>query len=212
MDLMRMVLGPLGTNCYIVWHKNDAAVIDPGFSGEKVADWLDSKQLKLRSILLTHSHFDHIGGVKALKKRFPDAKVVIGRTEEPYLLNKNRTASFHVDPGAYTGLYADHTVVEGDEIKAGDIIFSVLDTPGHTAGGVCYICGEWIFSGDTLFCLEVGRTDLEGGDYATLLKSLAKIAALKGDYRVYPGHEGETTLEFEKNNNPYVLQALGCAQ
>ena len=212
MQINRMILGPLGTNCYIVWENEDAVVVDPGASGGKIEQWLTEHKLILNKILLTHSHFDHIGGVKELKQKYPKADIVIGANEAHKLEEKRMHFPYPVNKEAYTGLSADVKVKQGDTVNVGSLCFSVLDTPGHTAGGICYICNDCIFSGDTLFYQEVGRTDLEGGDYNTLLISLKKLTDLQGDFRVFPGHDRETTLKNERRFNPYVLEANQCNQ
>jgi glyoxylase-like metal-dependent hydrolase (beta-lactamase superfamily II) len=212
MQMNRMILGPLRTNCYIIWENYDAVVIDPGASGEKIAQWLTEQKLNLNKILLTHSHFDHIGGVKELKESFMKAEIVIGTNEAHKLTEKRMHFPYPVNKEAYSGLSADITVSQGDTVNAGTMCFSVLDTPGHTAGGVCYICNDWIFSGDTLFYQEVGRTDLDGGDYNSLLISLKKLNDLQGNFRIFPGHDRETTLDNERKFNPYVLEAQRCIQ
>ena len=101
-------------------------------------------------------------------------------------------------------LYYTHTYDEGDTVTAAGLRFEVLHTPGHTPGGVCLLCGDALFAGDTLFAGSIGRTDFPGGDYATLKNSLEKLAALEKDYRVFPGHGEETTLDFERKTNPYL--------
>lgn len=114
----------------------------------------------------------------------------------------------YIDEDDYTGLSATRLVKEGDVVRAGTLEFSVLDTPGHTRGGVCYLCGDCLFSGDTLFRFECGRTDLDGGDYQTILRSLKKLHDLPGDYRVLPGHDALSTLEEERRGNPYMKEAV----
>lgn len=212
MKLFSMVVGPIETNCYIAADdEGNAAVIDPGANGPGIIGQLGEKRLTPKAILLTHGHFDHIGGVKLLKQHYPDLVVVIGEKDEPMLSDAASSTSvqMYADPADYAGLAAGRTVQEGDEITVGTLTFSVIDTPGHTFGGVCYRLGNLLFSGDTLFLEEVGRTDLAGGNYYTLLESLKKLAALPDETEVFPGHGSPTNMGHEKKRNMYVRKALG---
>ena len=185
-----LVLGLYQVNCYVV-HNADSdrcVVIDPGYSPEKIAAFLQEKGLKLEAILLTHGHFDHVGGVKELAE---DCKVYLHELECTM-------------PQALTAgpLYATDTYPARFEIAGME--FTVLHTPGHTPGSVCLITGDAMFSGDTLFAGSCGRTDLPGGDWATIQTSLHRLRDLPGDYRVFPGHGEETTLAQERQCNPYL--------
>ena len=187
-------LGSYQTNCYIVYEddSSDCIVIDPGYEPETVL--LAVKRLKknLAAILLTHGHFDHVGAVKDLVAE-TDCKVYIH--EYDLALPATLTA------GAlyYTDLYD-----EGDVLQLAGLTVRVLHTPGHTPGSVCLIIEDNLFSGDTLFRDSCGRTDLPGGNPAEIFKSLRRLAALERDCRVLPGHSMETTLEEERENNPYM--------
>lgn len=210
MTIYQTQLGPIATNCYIVAdEEKNAAVVDPGAEAARVKKILDDHQLRLRAVLLTHGHFDHIGGIKGLIEAFPDAEVVIGEKDAPMLAKKPGAMwTPYIDEDDYTGLSATRLVKEGDAVQVGALEFSVLDTPGHTRGGVCYLCGDCLFSGDTLFRFECGRTDLDGGDYPTILRSLKKLHDLPGDYRVLPDHDALSTLEEERRGNPYMKEAV----
>ncbi len=190
LNIHTLVLGMYQVNCYIV-HKADSdrcVIIDPGYEPEKISAFLEEKGLHLEAILLTHGHFDHVGGVKALAK---DCKVYLHELE-------------HTMPQALTAgeLYATDTYPARFEVAGMD--FTVLPTPGHTPGSVCLITEDVLFSGDTLFAGSCGRTDLPGGDWATIQTSLHRLADLPGDYRVLPGHAEETTLTRERQYNPYL--------
>ena len=193
------------TNTYIVTDEEtgETAVVDPALDEESLIGKLKDKNVKY--ILITHGHFDHIGGVNFIKER-TGAKVVVHKEEEEMLLDgkKNEfTKKFGCD---MQPIYADVLVEDGTELSFGNSKIKVMHTPGHTKGGVCYIFEDdrVIFSGDTLFYLTVGRTDLYGGDPRTELMSLAKISELEGDYKVYPGHDQSTTLNFEREHNRYM--------
>jgi len=208
MKVKVMQLGMIGTNCYLFWDETtmECAVVDPGDNGDKVAELIDREGLTPVAILLTHSHFDHILGVPGLRERWP---------ELPLYCHPN-----DVDEGKQTETLFGSTFPavasfgnlryyrEGDVVRVGSIGVEVLETPGHTPGSVT-LKGEGIlFTGDTLFRGSIGRTDLEGGNYAQLMASLKKLAALEGDYHVCPGHEGMSTLDTERKNNYYMAQAM----
>lgn len=188
------------TNTYIVTDEatGETAVVDPSLPEEALVQKLEGKNVKY--ILLTHGHFDHIGGVNFVKEK-TGAKVVVHKYDEEMLCDKNKNYGTESTP-----IYADILVEDGSEIPFGNTKIKVLHTPGHTKGGVCYIFEDdrVMFSGDTLFRLTAGRTDLYGGDARTELMSLAKIADLDGDYKVYPGHDQSTTLDFEREYNRYM--------
>lgn len=187
-------LGSYQTNCYIVYQDDspDCIVIDPGYEPEVVL--LAVKRLKknLAAILLTHGHFDHVGAVKNLVAE-TDCKVYIH--EYDLALPATLTAG----PLYYTDVYD-----EGDVLHLAGLTIRVLHTPGHTPGSVCLMVEDNLFSGDTLFRDSCGRTDLPGGNGAEIFKSLRRLAALERDYRVLPGHSMETTLEDERQYNPYM--------
>ncbi len=198
----KLVLGDLATNTYIVTdtESGECAVVDPAVESASLLTNLENKNVKY--ILLTHGHFDHIGGANAVKSK-TGAQVVIHKKEEPFL--SQSSLNLFVD-NEIKAISADILTNDGTEIPFGDGAIRVLHTPGHTIGGVCYIFenDRVIFSGDTLFNLTAGRTDLPTGNPREELMSLAKIAALEGDYAVYPGHAASTTLYFERDNNRYM--------
>ena len=187
-------LGAYQTNCYLVWEDTSSTcvVIDPGYEAETVL--AEAKQLgkTIEAILLTHGHFDHVGAVKDIAAE-TDCKVYL--CEEDLSMPPQLTAGTLY----YTDLYG-----EGDVLKLAGLSFKVLHTPGHTPGSVCLQCEDTIFSGDTLFWGSCGRTDLLGGSWATIQKSLKRLAAISGDFKVYPGHGDDTRLDFERKMNPYM--------
>ena len=202
--------GPLAVNTYIVWREGSAScvVIDPAES-KKVLSALSENGLSLSAILVTHGHFDHILGVKKLKEQ-TGARIYISGIDAPALRDGKACLA------AMIGLSiepcrADVQLKDGSVFKEAGIEFRTLLTPGHTRGGVCYIIESErvIFSGDTLFCMSYGRTDLPGGDHSELYDSIVyRLFALRGDYRVLPGHDRETTLEFERRNNPCTIGGM----
>lgn len=204
-EVTRVQLGVMSTNGYILLHKEsgDCAFVDPGDYGERLKAYLKEIGVnKLRYILLTHGHFDHIKGVKRLKADF-GGEVVIHTLDADCLYNSEKSL------GDFFGLSmpsleADITLNDGDKLPFGDSEIEVIHTPGHTVGCVCYKISDMIFSGDTLFCGSIGRTDFPGGSMLQLTASLKKLAALEGNYKVYPGHEDVTDLENEKKHNLYM--------
>lgn len=203
MKIEAQQVGQLMTNCYIVWDENtkNAAVIDPGDDGAFIAQNLKKKGLTLQYILLTHGHFDHIGGVDELLE-------TCGSTPKVYISEKDMALpsafgeNVHLDPSVVTFW------LHGDVITMDSISFKVMATPGHTPGSVCLICGDVIFSGDTLFQGSCGRTDFPGGSWKEMAASLKKLYHLPGDYTVFSGHTNSTTLDWERKTNVFMQSAL----
>ena len=198
MKLYSFPLGPLETNCYVVADEatGRCAIVDPGDDGAAVAQWLAQQQLTPAYLFLTHGHYDHVGGIADLRAEYPDLPVYV------------HTADTALPPQLSRGLSWTHTYDEGDTISMDSIPFRVLHTPGHTPGSVCLVAGNLLLSGDTLFAGSCGRTDFPGGSWQQMLASLKKLAQLEGDYTVLPGHGGATTLQTERDTNPYMKEAL----
>lgn len=203
MNIYTLNLGELGTNCYIVETAPDKCIaIDIGGNPEVFLDFIKSKNLTLDKILLTHGHFDHTEGVKKVQEE-TGASVYIHSGDATMLEGGSSSlASFFGRPSQKTENYTE--IHDGDIIESGDIKFTVMHTPGHTKGSVCYIADDVIFSGDTLFMGSMGRTDYPGGDIDEMRESLKKLKNLSGDYKVYPGHFDSTTLDWERDSNPYM--------
>ena len=185
LQMRSLSVGELSTCCYIVWDDSadTCVVIDPGAEPERIRKACDGR--KIEAILLTHGHFDHIGGVKELAR--DGAEIVIHRADAPMLTSPQLNASWLVG-WHVTAPEATRTVREGDEIAFAGVTFTVLHTPGHTPGSVCYRAGEKLFTGDTLFHYGYGRTDLPGGSMAQLAESLRRLQAVARECEIYPGH------------------------
>lgn len=214
MKIRQFCVGDVATNCYLVYDERtlEGAIIDPGDRADMLLAEIENKKVKLKYILLTHAHFDHILAVGALKKA-TGAQVVVSRKDE-YLFDAGASLSPF---GAYGRQLmnrfdfpgADIWAEEGTEVSFGGMTAKYLSTPGHTPGSCTIMLDDCIlFTGDTLFCQSCGRTDLPGGDWREMLKSLKRLYDLPGDYRVLPGHESLTTLEQERASNPYMRQAV----
>ena len=193
-------VGQLETNCYVVTDEQtlDCAVIDPGDESNAILDYLESNHLRCEAILLTHGHYDHVGAVWEVMEE-TGAPVYICPRDDARITGE-RHYSFPMPEG---GRYFD----EGDVLNFAGMDFRILATPGHSPGSVCIICGDAIFTGDTLFRGSCGRADLPGGDMVEELRSLKRLCDLSGDYEVYPGHMDSSTLERERNFNYYCREA-----
>ena len=205
MILKRFIVGQLETNCYIVGDEEEkkVAVIDPGGDCEKILNFLRENDYKVIYIIATHGHADHIYCIKELRdKTF--AKVLIHENESEALSNEV------INLSAFMGekikpCSADAVLKDEDVISIGKYNFNIIHTPGHSKGGICIQTQGILFSGDTLFKDSVGRTDLPGGNHVELIESIKnKLFMLDDNIKVYPGHGEATTIEYEKNNNPYV--------
>lgn len=203
MKITALTVGPVGTNCYLVSDGNgDAAVIDPGAEGRRILACIAEEGLTPKAILLTHGHFDHIGAVGALQKAFGIPVYI--HTDDLEMLSdgeKNGSFAFGFPEASVSGA---QTLSDGETVRAGELAFTLIHTPGHSKGSCCYRCGGVLFTGDTLFDGGVGRTDLYGGSGRELTASLKKLAGLPGDYQVDPGHGSFTTLAAQRAENPYM--------
>jgi hydroxyacylglutathione hydrolase len=199
-----IVVGPIDVNCYIVaCSTGEAAIIDPGDDAEIILERIASKKLTVRHILLTHGHFDHIGAVAALQKA-TGALVHAHRDDLDLIQHAPAQAAFFGLP-ATEPFTVDSFVADGDEIVWGSLAATVLATPGHSPGSVCYLVDKNVFVGDTLFSRSIGRTDLFGGNYDQLLRSIKEILmTLPDDVTVYSGHGPKTTIGREKKYNPFI--------
>jgi len=204
MILKKVVVGPLGSNCYIVGSESnkEGMIIDPGDEAEVILRKVKDLGLEIRSIVLTHGHIDHIGALKEVKEA-TGAEVAIHTDEAKSLQGQSSSTLLGL---AYpTPLPPDRLLQDGDSLDIGDLHFLVLHTPGHSPGGICLSGEGVVFSGDTLFNCGIGRTDLPGGNSSQLMNSIhTKLIVLPDSTIVYPGHGPETTIGTERRGNPFL--------
>ncbi len=205
MRIEALAVGPLQVNCFIVACPvtRQAAVIDPGDEGERILHLLRGEGLELKLVINTHGHFDHVGANRFLVEA-TGAELCLHSADRALLLRA-------ADHAARYGLRAVDSpeprrlLADGDRLQVGELTLEVLHTPGHTPGGVCLYTPGHLFSGDTLFAGSVGRTDLPGGDMATLIAGIRnRLWSLPEETQVHPGHGPDTTLGREKTGNPYA--------
>lgn len=207
MRITNLPSGALQANTYLAVDEktNEGFIVDPGGYNKVLTKEVRDNDVKIKYIILTHGHSDHICGVNEHKAEFPDAKIVAYKDEEAMLENPNLNQSPGF--GVPYSTKADILVSDGDELKVGDVTLKFIHTPGHTEGGMCIYVKEAkaLFSGDTLFRQSIGRTDFPGGSYKEIMDSIRKkVFLLPDDTNVFPGHMGMTSIGFEKENNPFV--------
>lgn len=210
MNIKTFIVGLLRTNCYIVYNGNNAVIFDPGCRSEREIDeiknFIEENSLNILAVILTHCHFDHILGVDVFAERY-HCPVYISDADADGFYDPNRNLSLSVRhefiPKTDVITFADES-----EIVIADMRFAAYITPGHTPGSACFIIDDIVFTGDTVFYLSVGRTDLLGGDQAALEKSLIRVRNICKDknYRFLCGHGNETTAQFEFKNNDNFLR------
>lgn len=206
LQLETLVLGPVSTNCYLAKNKETGAllIVDPADAPERIMRAVAELRAKPEAILLTHGHFDHIGAAEALREHYRVPVCALEQEREVLEdTRKNLTGSWL---GRGYTLLADRWLKDGEQIDLAGFSIEVLHTPGHTVGGACYYLPEEavLFSGDTLFCGSVGRTDLPTGSMGALRRSIhEKLFVLPEETLVFPGHDEQTTIRYEKQYNPY---------
>ncbi|MDD2480862.1 MAG: MBL fold metallo-hydrolase [Lutispora sp.] len=205
MKFKRLPLGVYQANCYILWDEetNKTAVIDPGGDFDELRKFIESNNLNIKYIILTHGHGDHIGALIEAKDYFK-AEVMVHSDDYDMLQNNNRNYSSKLGYNKVE-VKADKKLNDGDVISLGSIFMEIIHTPGHTRGSICIKCDNIVFSGDTLFAGSIGRTDLDGGSFNDIINSIKnKILILPDNTEVYPGHGPSTTVAIEKKNNPFL--------
>ncbi len=208
MKIHTLQLGPLRANCYIAeTAENQCVAVDIGGDSRLFLEFIAMKKLKLSKILLTHGHFDHIGGVEEVRKA-TGAEVYIHSDDVPMLSSEGQSLHSTMPFMSFSPVTKFITVRDNSIIHDGNYEFTVIHTPAHTLGSVCYQCGDVIFTGDTLFCCSVGRTDFPESNPSLLMPSLKKLCMIQHDLKVLPGHNEYTTLDYEKKNNPFLQRCM----
>lgn len=194
-------------NCYLVTDEStgESLLIDPGSYGDRQRDFIKAQGIEsLKYILLTHGHFDHMIGVERFRNAFGGEVVVHENDSDKLSSAVGSLYSRFEREIPFAEATADITVKDGDRLPFGGGEIEVIHTPGHTKGCVCYKIGDCLFTGDTLFRGSIGRTDFPDSNQNEMLASLKKLYSIEGDFKVYPGHEGTSTLSYEKQTNPYM--------
>ncbi len=201
MEIVNRVLGPVGTNSYILLDHGHALIFDPGAAMNDLDSILKEHQCELEAICLTHAHFDHIGGIESIREKYP-VPVYVHPNEFSFFEDSalNVSKQFLQEMTCHCEKKA---VIEGKQ-KIGSFDLEVIYTPGHSIGSVVYLYEDIMFSGDTLFMGSIGRTDMVTGSFSQIKESLQKLKALKKNYYVLPGHGPQSTLDEEKKWNDYL--------
>jgi hydroxyacylglutathione hydrolase len=204
MKVDNIVVGPLQSNCFIVYDEDshDAIVVDPGDEAEKIIRFIEARELKVSRIVCTHAHFDHVGAVTRLKEK-TGASVMLHKGDLDIYMRADKQGAlwgFHIEQPLAPDLY----MIEGDEVAVGRFRLKVLHTPGHSPGGICLYGEGVILTGDTIFAGSVGRTDFPGGSLTELKRSFARIIELPPETRIFSGHGPLTTVKNEKESNFFV--------
>ncbi|WP_173916153.1 MBL fold metallo-hydrolase [Halobacillus sp. Marseille-Q1614] len=205
LKISRLPLGPLGTNAYILSEQGKAIIVDPGGDFKKLKQWIEEKEVEVLAVLLTHAHFDHIGAVEEVRKAY-NSPVYLHKAEHEWLTDSSLNGSAFFQMGEITAGPADYDLQPGP-MELGPFTFEVRHTPGHSPGSVSLVFRNQRFTigGDTLFQGGIGRTDLPGGSHKQLIDSInSQLLSLRNDMRIYPGHGSPTTIEAEKENNPFL--------
>ncbi len=204
LEINEIVVGPLEVNCYIVYdtENREAIVVDPGDEPDRILDIITADNLKVRYIICTHTHFDHVGAIPELKEKTAAQIVIHEKEAEIYEAARDMGAfwGYDVDPLPPPDIF----VSEGDEIKTENLVFKVIHTPGHSPGGICLYGNGIVITGDTLFAGSVGRTDFPGGDMNLLKESFKRLLTLPEDTVVLPGHGPRSTIGREKRENFFI--------
>ena len=207
MTVKQFLAGPIGTNCYLLINEKtkEAVIVDPASCPDYTMNYIKTEEIKLKAVLLTHAHFDHIMGLSDVMEDIK-VPVYVEEADLPMMMDGESNLSSGYMRGGYQ--FADAVPVrDGQQLQIAGFQFRVIHTPGHTPGGCCYYMEQEdvLFSGDTLFRTSVGRSDFPGGSASALVRSVKeKLLILPEETHVYPGHMEETTIGYEKRHNPFV--------
>ncbi len=205
MKIVRIPAGIYAANCYIIYSEatRDGIVVDPGGDVDDILATIKENQLQIKSIVLTHGHADHIGGIVELKKSL-SIPVMVHEDDKELLVDGNKNLSSIMAMGAIE-IEPDVLLKDGDIIEFRNEKAEIIHTPGHTRGGICIKIGDNIITGDTLFAGSIGRTDLLGGDYDTIIQSIKeKLMIYPDEIKIFPGHGAPSTIGKERVSNPFL--------
>lgn len=205
MKVVRISAGEFGSNCWLVFDEisKEAVIIDPSPTIDRIKEAIDLREVKIKYILLTHGHFDHMTSCDTLRE-LTGAPLAVHKDDARCLVNSEYNAYRRFMAGDLVFRPAEILLDDSDELSFGNLTVKIIHTPGHTAGSVCYIIGDSIFTGDTLFDGSIGRTDLPGSDMLSMVSSLNKLKNINENYKMYTGHGSNTTLEKQKEYNVYL--------
>ena len=199
MKINKFTLGPVMTNTYLVHENGRGFIVDCPYSSSVLDKFIEDNKIKIEFIILTHTHFDHVTGLKYYKDRF-GVEVFASEDAEDLAEDPNFNLSFHMNK---LEVPIDHYLKDGEVFSKYNI--KAIKTPGHTIDSMSFVLGDAIFTGDTLFRLSVGRTDFPGGSFDEIKDSIInKLGKLDKSAKIYPGHNENSTLGFELNNNPFL--------
>lgn len=206
MDFRQLSVGPLETNCYLVWDRDTrkAAVIDPGGDDDLIAQQIARLELAIEWVLITHGHLDHCFIAGPIARKY-DAEIGMHPADIEHLTGGLEIAAMYYDVSAYERFTPTRFLTDGEVIALGDSEIRVIHTPGHSQGGLCFATDVGVFCGDTIFAGSVGRTDFPGGSFEQLIESIrTKILTMDDSTRLYPGHGPATSVGEERRSNPFL--------
>jgi hydroxyacylglutathione hydrolase len=199
----RLNTGMLGSNCYLIGDEGEGAIIDPGASSKEILHMVEESGLKIKYIILTHAHLDHICSVDRIREKL--GALVAIHEEDASALSDSWANGASLFGSNETYKDADIKLKDGQILEVGNLKVEIIHTPGHTEGGICIKVGNKVFTGDTLFRMSIGRSDLGRGDHDELMNSIRnKLMTLDDDVEIYPGHGTTSTIGYERKNNPFI--------
>lgn len=207
MKVQLFVENAIQTNCWVVIDEDskEAIIIDLGGGYRDIKKYIDNQNAKLKFVICTHGHFDHIMGIPEMQQTEPNIPVYMSKKDENMTSEINKMLQMFGIPGNYPPVKVSEFIDENSKLSIGSHNIEIIETPGHTQGGLCFKIGNLLFSGDSLFNKEIGRCDLPGGNFNSLISALkTKIITLPEDTEVFPGHGSTTTIKEEKLKNPYL--------